>query len=121
MNQRRSNTSTDIGLGSTAEHQALVHDVLIYLGCRPGFRLWKNATGRARSFDGNRIISYGLKGSPDIIGVGPGGQFIGIEVKTGNSKSTPEQATFAKVLNAMGAKVFVVSSLEDIVEVLKNV
>lgn len=74
--------------------------------------IWKNASGVAMA-DG-RHIRYGLKGSPDIIGVIEGGRFLGIEVKTGCATQSPQQKKFQKIFEQLGGLYIVARSLEDI-------
>ncbi len=74
--------------------------------------IWKNSTGVAVA-DG-RHVRYGLKGSPDIIGVIEGGIFLGIEVKTGSATQSPQQKKFQKRFEQLGGLYIVARSTEDI-------
>lgn len=90
-------------MNNSAEHQRLVHDILIKIGGMPEIRIWKNATGVARAFDNpDRVISFGLPGSPDIIGIMKGGRWLGIEVKTSNAKQSKEQKKFQAMIEKFG-------------------
>lgn len=64
--------------------------------------------------DPSKIFKYGLVGSPDIVGFGPNGAFIGIEAKTGNAVQTVEQKNFQKTCNLFGAHYLVARELADI-------
>jgi len=75
-------------LGSTAEHQRLVEEILAKYGALPLIRIWKNTTGSAQI--NGRYIKFGLIGSSDLIGLSNKGQFIAIECKTGNAKQSPD-------------------------------
>lgn len=98
-----------------AEHQKLVNDILREYGALPHIRVWKNATGSARSHDGERVISFGLKGSADIMGIiSPIGRFLAIEVKTGKAKQNPAQLNFQRMIERMGGVYVVARSLSDL-------
>lgn len=98
-----------------AEHQKLVNDILREYGALPGVRIWKNSTGTARSHDGQRVISFGLKGSADIMGIiAPAGRFLAIEVKTGSAKQNKNQLAFARMIEKMGGIYVVARSLSDL-------
>lgn len=46
----------------------------------PSALVWLNRTGVALSVDGKRRLTFGLRGSPDIIAI-VDGRFVGVEVK----------------------------------------
>lgn len=74
---------------------------------------WPNATGKARSMDGRRVISYGFKGSPDIIGVlNPTGRFVGVECKVKLDRQRPDQRTFERVSTLHGA-IYILAQSRD--------
>ena len=84
--------------------------------------VWGNETGTGLSMDGSRIISFGKKGSSDIIGfVKATGQFIGIEVKIPPDKLRPEQKIFQEVLTKNNALFFVVKSHQDVDDALFSI
>ena len=99
-------------MGSTAEHQALVKEILIEFGSKPYVRLWANNTGAVATK--NRYVKFGLKGSSDIIGILNTGQFIGIEVKTGKSKQSPGQIAFQNMLEKFGGVYILARSTKDV-------
>lgn len=81
-----------MGKNQSAAHTDLVNLILLTFGSRKNITIWKNATGAVKI--GERFLRFGQKGSPDIIGLADGGIFIGIEVKTGGARQTPEQKLF---------------------------
>ena len=83
--------------------------------------VWKNATGVAKSMDGQRIIKYGLPGSPDIIGFTNKGVFIGIECKTGNATKSKRQIAFHEIAKKFGAICFVAKSVDECLEKLQSI
>lgn len=103
-------------MGSQENHGRLVNAILVALTKLPHCRIWKNSTGVARSIDGARAISFGLKGSADIIGLlGPNGHFIAIEVKTGNARQTKQQVAFQAMIARLGGTYLICRSLDDAV------
>lgn len=90
-----------------SEHQKLVNRALLAMGTMEWCRVWPNATGAARAFnDPSRVISFGLKGSSDIVGIlmGQGGlgAFLAVEVKSGRAVQTREQKNFQKMVETFG-------------------
>jgi len=68
----------------------VVDSCLDYLVRHLGWSVWRNNTGTIRmpgyedkngTVRPDRFVAFGAKGSPDIIGFGPGGVFIGVECK----------------------------------------
>ncbi len=78
-----------------------------------GLFVWRNETGAARSMDGKRVIRFGLPGSPDILGLAPGGRALGVEVKTATGKQRPDQAAFQKAFEAAGGLYILARSPEE--------
>lgn len=85
-------------MDNSEAHQRLVDDILLAVGSQPYCRVWRNATGVARPLGSNRVVSFGLKGSPDIIGILDSGQWLGIEVKTGKAVQSTNQKDFQKMV-----------------------
>jgi len=98
--------------GSSEAHENLIKDILATFSSGPNLRLWKNSTGSGKV--NNRFLRWGLKGSADIIGVGLGGRFIGIEVKTGQSPQKEQQRNFQNMVIAMGGIYIVARSIDDV-------
>jgi hypothetical protein len=71
--------------------------------------------------DGQRIIKYGLVGSPDIIGFTNKGVFIGIECKTGNATKSKKQICFHNIAQKFGAICLTVKSVDELREKLQAV
>lgn len=69
--------------------------------------MWANNTGAIKLEDCGycnttaRFITFGLKGSSDIIGVYKG-LFLAIEIKTGNATQSKQQKVFEKMICNMG-------------------
>ena len=58
-----------------------------------GCFIWRNNTG-AHKTEAGHYVRFGLKGSPDIIGMTKRGQFVGVEAKYGKNTLSPEQQVF---------------------------
>jgi hypothetical protein len=78
-----------------------------------GCYAWRNNTGGFKTASG-RVVSYGLKGSADIVGVTPQGMFIAIECKSAKGRLTPEQRLFRDRIREKGGLYFVVKSVDDL-------
>lgn len=100
------------------KHQALVKAILLRLGSRREFRLWESPVGLARSLDGKRTFRYGLTGSADITGIGPGGVRLEIEAKVGDDVQRPTQAPFQRMIETFGGIYVIAYSAEEAEEVL---
>lgn len=98
-----------------------------------GCVVWRNETGgfwagkvvhQAQgqvTLQGARLIPCGLmKGSSDIVGIAPSGQFLAIEVKTQAGKPTKEQLNFIDQVKKAGGIAGVARSPEDALEIMKN-
>lgn len=106
--------------GSTQAHNKLINEILATYGSAPNFRIWKNDVGVGRSLDSDRVLRWGLKGSADIIGVGFGGKFIAIEVKTGRAKQSTQQKNFQNMVIAMGGIYIVARSVLDVRDMINK-
>jgi hypothetical protein len=72
---------------------------MIKMSALPYCRLWSNNTGVGRAIDSDRIITFGLKGSSDILGIYKG-RLLCIEVKTGNARQSKQQINFQKMIDS---------------------
>jgi hypothetical protein len=59
---------------------------------------------------------YAMKGVPDIIVI-KDGWFIGLEVKKGSGRLSPDQRTFQNLCTENGAEYHVVRSIDDVREI----
>lgn len=63
-------------------------------------------------------VTYGLGiGSPDLVGIGKGGRFVGLELKAGTQPSRGQVQWHAAALSR-GARIAIVRSVEDAWEVV---
>jgi hypothetical protein len=87
-------------------------EVLKYLKFRR-IKAWSNPSGAAQIRPG-KFMSFGLKGSSDILGLLPGGRFLAIECKAGHGRLSPEQREFLEDIKALGGMTIVAKSYRDI-------
>jgi hypothetical protein len=76
-----------------------------------------------------RPVRFGIPGGPDILGVLPGGRFLGVECKrplgprggAAGSEQTPEQADFQRRVEEAGGLYWLVRSSEELERKLDEV
>ena len=100
-------------------------EVLLELGQDPRLMVWRNNTGRLEAVKKGRgrgfceacgkalqgrWVSFGLPGSPDIIGFLEDGTWLGIEVKRPGQKQTDQQVKFQRRANQLQAVYLLTSS-----------
>jgi hypothetical protein len=87
-------------------------EVLKYLKLRR-VHCWSNPSGAVEIRPG-KWMSFGLKGSADILGCLPGGRFLAVEVKAERGRLSPEQRQFLAGIRALGGLAIVARSYRDI-------
>lgn len=99
-------------------HTELVKAILD-LSKKPPFAgkitLIKNHTGRRGR------ISFGFKGWSDLIGFTYRGIFVGLEVKVGRDRLSPEQIDFRDSLKACGGHWYEIRSQTEAIIILKEI
>jgi len=93
-------------------------DILRYLEKR-GFFAWNNPSGAVRIAP-DRWLSFGKKGSADILGCLPGGRFLAIEVKAQRGRLSPEQSAFLEKIRGLGGMAVVVRSFRELDAALRH-
>lgn len=76
---------------------------------------WKEHSGGMPMDGGKFMMPIGMKGKCDILGVLPGGRFLGIEVKRPSGKVSPYQEEFIQNVNLAGGLAFVAHSIDDVI------
>ena|SRR3990167_8006745 len=61
---------------------------------------------------------YAIKGVPDIIVIGDGGRFIGIEVKRPKGIQSDAQVAFQRACENKGGQYHLVHSLQEVINIL---
>jgi hypothetical protein len=87
------------GPGGMSE-SAILLEVLMAVSRLPETLVWRNQTGALRNRAG-RLVTFGLVGSPDIIGV-MRGRAIGIETKSASGRQSITQKRFEQAWRAAG-------------------
>jgi hypothetical protein len=100
---------------NTTSERQIQHEILSTLGSRPDLAMiWRNNTGKARSLhDPNVVVSFGVPGSPDIIGFLRNGRFLGIEVKAARGNQSEQQRRFQARCEQMGGLYVLARSVDD--------
>jgi hypothetical protein len=93
-------------------------EVLKYLKLRQ-IKAWSNPSGAVR-IRPRKFMSFGLKGSSDILGLLPGGRFLAIECKAKGGRLSPEQREFLSDIKALGGMAVVAKSWTDIDQALRE-
>ena len=78
---------------------------------------YSNNTGAVKS--SGRFQRYGFPGSPDILGILPNGQYLGIEVKTGKAVQNKNQKKFQQKINENNGMYLIIHSIEEMKEWIK--
>lgn len=85
-----------------------------------GAIVWRNNTGALKDANG-RLVRYGLcPGSSDLIGLFKG-RFLALEIKKPGKKATVKQQNFINAVNRAGGIAGVVTSVEDLKNLLTDV
>jgi hypothetical protein len=116
---------------SPGKERGFIDRILLRHGSRGDIRLWRNETatcwpGKVIRRDRGTVtllsshpIQAGLcKGSADLIGIGHGGVFIAIEVKTPGVKVEPLQDRFLSTVKSLGGIAGVVRNMREVDELL---
>jgi hypothetical protein len=82
-------------------------------------KAWSNPSGAVRIRPG-KFMSFGLKGSSDILGVLPGGKILAIECKAKGGRMSPEQRQFLAEIRNLGGMAIVAKSWTDIDQALRE-
>jgi VRR-NUC domain len=84
---------------------------------KAGCMVWRNNTGTLLDRNG-RPVAFGLhKGSSDLIGMTPTGQFLAIEVKTPTGRVSPDQTNFIRAVIAQGGRAGIARSAVEAVAI----
>lgn len=83
-----------------------------------GVFAWRNNSGNVPV--GNRLVRLAPPGTPDILGVLPGGRMLAVEVKTATGKLRPSQRAWAEAARGLGAAVLLARSGGELDDQLKD-
>ena len=86
--------------------------ILREFATRRDCRLWRANTGVARI--GDRVVRFGVPGQPDLMGILPGGIWLGVEVKSATGRQSPEQIAFQAMIEKFGGVYVLARSAADV-------
>lgn len=96
MEDRRTVASKVMRTIRNRPEQELEKQIRLYIGQQPDFLLWNNKRG-GLDRNGQWRMTPGLcTGASDLIGIGPGGRFVALEIKAGKSRSNKQTETDQK-------------------------
>ena len=101
-----------------AEH-AILKSITDWFVARRLFH-WRNYNGPVFIANGRRRTNPN-KGIPDLMAVTPSGRLVAVEVKTKTGRLSDEQKVWIDALAGSGAIAFVATSIDDVIERLKDV
>ena len=101
---------------SSKPEKRIQAEILLAYGALPWLRIWRNSTGVGMSLSGDAVVTFGLKGSADIIGIMEGGRFVAIEVKSKHGRQRPDQVRFQAMLERFGGLYILARSVGDVDE-----
>ena len=81
-------------------------------------RLWRSSVGIGLTFDGSRVIKYGIVGQADLSGIISGGRRLEIEVKAARGVQSIAQINFGAMITKFGGTYVVARSVADVEAVL---
>jgi hypothetical protein len=106
-----------MGKSDTPENK-ITSQVLKYLKLRR-IKAWSNPSGAVRIRPG-KFMSFGLKGSADILGCLPDGRFLAVEVKAARGVLSPEQRDFLADIKALGGLAVTVRGWRELADMLRE-
>lgn len=102
-------------------HSNLLKLVLLELSHARVATAWRVETGVAKSMDHSRVITFGLKGCSDIVGITIAGQFLSIEIKVGKDFLKPDQIAFKVMIEKNNGLHFVIRNEDQIKDMINDI
>lgn len=104
---------SDVGATPPRMNEAQLQRLILgHLERLEGVFVWRANAGRAHTGAG-RMVSFGIRGQSDILGVLRGGRALCVEVKADRGALTLDQIKFRDRVTALGALYVVARSLDD--------
>lgn len=102
-------------------HKSVAHFLRWALVPPALFTTFPAGWGKLSKATAGRLYASGLApGMPDIFVFGPGRRVVGIELKVPPNTATAVQRTMFAKLQAVGIKVYICTSIEDVADALKQ-
>ena len=100
-------------MGANPSEQEIQKSILDWLRMN-GVFCWKQFGGGYFDQRRQRYIPTGVRGVPDILGILPGGVFLGCEVKRPGQKPTDDQLAFLRAITDAGGIGTWVTGIEEL-------
>lgn len=104
-----------LGSKKKTEHE-IQNEILVYVTQLPNTFAFRMNTGATKV--GDRFVSFGLKGQPDIFAI-ISGRFVGIEVKAAKGRQSEAQKNWEENCTQAGGLYVLARSVEDVQNFLK--
>lgn len=104
----------------TPNEATVLSRVMLDVGSLPNVRIWRQGVGRARSFDGERVMTFGIPGMADLSGILACGLRVEIECKAARGRLRLDQQRWRDMIRAMGGIWVEARSSDDVLEALKE-
>lgn len=91
----------------------ILREIMGEFGALPGLRIWRQQSGRFKSFDGRRVVHVGIRGMADISG-SYRGRRVEIEVKRASGRRTTEQIVWAEQCIERGDAYLLARSADEV-------
>lgn len=98
--------------------QEIKKSIMDYLNLRADIYFFRLGSGLIRTEQG-RYFKTGARGCPDIV-VLKKGRFIGLEVKNDKGKQSEDQQTTENKIKQCGGEYYLVRSIDDVIDALKE-
>lgn len=86
--------------------------ILERIGARPGVRVFRMNTGRARNPATGQVVTFGAPGMADLLVlVGP--RYLWLEVKSPTGRQRPDQVKFQAAIERIGGAYAVARSADE--------
>jgi len=86
-----------------------------------GIYSWRQNTAGIFNPKSGKHFFHGLAGVPDILGVLPGGRFLGVEAKSTDGRQSPAQRNFQQACEKAGGAYILAHSASELASALDEI
>lgn len=106
-------------------HGEFARQLLLAVAQIPGVIVFPHQVGVAKSFDGLRVISYGIPGAADITGIAQCklsklGVRLEIECKVGKDELSEDQILYRSMIQAYGGLYIEARNIDETVDMVRE-
>jgi hypothetical protein len=83
-------------------------------------RLWRANSGKAVSFDGKRVVSFGVPGQADLTGVLQDGRRLEVEVKDEHGRQSQQQLAYMRMIREYKGVYILARSPQEVLDELNR-